>query len=80
MKKISIFVLTLMLIAAMAVPAYAVTPGYKIPEVPQISQIKFDIKLRLPEGFWDFIEIIRKPGIPTEGDEGMVEAVARWMP
>lgn len=80
MRKIICMLIIVMVIVSMAVPAYAVTPGYKIPEVPQVSQIKFDIKLRLPEGFWDFIEIIRKPGIPTEGDEEMVEAVARWMP
>lgn len=45
MKKIIIFVLTMMLIASMAVPAYAVTPALKIPNMPQISSIKFNTKL-----------------------------------
>jgi hypothetical protein len=55
MKKIITFTLTLMLIAAMAVPAYAVTPGYKIPEVPQISQIKpkFDLGADFWERYWE---------------------------
>lgn len=80
MRKIICMLIIVMVIVSMAVPAYAVTPGYKIPEVPQVSQIKFDINLRLPEGFWDFIEINWKNCIATEGDGEMVEAVARWMP
>jgi hypothetical protein len=55
MRKIFAILLAVMLIASMAVPAFAVTPGYKIPEVPQISQIKFKIDFKLPENFWDNI-------------------------
>lgn len=53
MKKILAIILAILLIASMAVPAYAVTPSFKIPDVPQISKIKFNIKIELPEDFWD---------------------------
>lgn len=52
MKKILIFVLTVMVVASMAIPAYAVTPSLGVPDVPQISKIKFDVKIDLPDEFW----------------------------
>ena len=52
MKKILVFTLALMLIVSMTIPAYAVTPKLEIPDVPQISKIKFDIKIELPDDFW----------------------------
>jgi len=52
MRKIIAFILAVMLIVSMAIPAYAVTPSYKL-DVPQISKIKFDIKIELPDDFWD---------------------------
>lgn len=45
MKKIITIVLALMLIASMAVPAYAVTPTFQIPDMPEISKIKIEVKL-----------------------------------
>lgn len=45
MKKIIILTLVMMLIVSMAIPAYAVTPKLDIPNVPQISNIKLDVKL-----------------------------------
>jgi hypothetical protein len=44
--------LAVMLIASMTVPAYAATPALKIPSVPQISNIKFNVKIELPDDFW----------------------------
>lgn len=52
MKKILAIILAVMLIASMVIPAYAVTPSFKVPEVPQISKIKFDIKIELPDDYW----------------------------
>ena len=52
MKKILAMLLALLLIVSMAIPAYAVTPKLEIPDVPQISKIKFDIKIELPDDFW----------------------------
>ena len=72
MKKFILFVLTLMLIASMAVPAFAATPSFEIPEVPQISKIKFDINFEFPENFWDnwFEKLAEKQvsKIPGESD------------
>lgn len=53
MKKIISFALALLLIASMAIPAYAVTPNLGAPDVPQISNMKFDIKIELPEDILD---------------------------
>ena len=43
MKKFFAILLAVMLVASMAVPAFAATPALKIPNVPQISKI--EIKL-----------------------------------
>jgi len=53
MKKLVAIILALMLIASMAIPAYAVTPTLNIPDVPQISNIKFDVDVKVSQGFWD---------------------------
>ena len=45
MKKIIVLALAVIMIMSMTVTAYAVTPNFKIPNVPQISNIKFDVKL-----------------------------------
>ena len=45
MRKIIAIVLAVMLVASMVIPAYAATPALKIPNVPQISSIKFTVKL-----------------------------------
>ena len=37
----------------MTIPAHAATPDLEVPDVPDISDIKFDIKFKLPDGFWD---------------------------
>ena len=52
MKKILAILLAVLLIASMAVPAYAATPKMKVPDVPQVSRIKFDVKIELPGDFW----------------------------
>ena len=52
MKKLIIFALTLLLICCMAVPAYAATPSLDVPDIPDFSNIEFDIKLELPDNFW----------------------------
>ena len=52
MKKLLIIPLTLMLTAAMAIPAYAVTPSYGV-DIPDFSDIKFHFKFELPDSFWN---------------------------
>jgi hypothetical protein len=52
MKKIISFILTLMLIISMAIPAYAVTPSLKIPSI-KIPDISNSVEIRLPQTFWD---------------------------
>lgn len=51
MKKILAILLAVMLIASMTIPAYAATPSLKVPDVPQISKIKFNVTMG--EDFWD---------------------------
>lgn len=51
MKKILLFLLALLLILSMAIPAFAVTPKLKVPNMPKIPTIKVEVKL--PENFWD---------------------------
>lgn len=45
MKKIIAILLVVLLILSMAVPAYAVTPALKIPDMPEISNIKIEAKM-----------------------------------
>ena len=84
MKKIIIMLLSVLLIVSMAVPAYAVTPGYQAPDIPDFSEIKFDIKFEFPEGFWEkwFDEhpISWKPVIKAETNDDRAEVLTRWMP
>lgn len=53
MKKIIAILLSLMLVASLAVPAMAVTPSFTVPKLPDISGIKFDFKFKIPDSFWD---------------------------
>ena len=55
MKKILAIALAVLLIAAMAVPAYAVTPKYEFPDLPEIPDISDDVKFEIdiPDSFWD---------------------------
>lgn len=45
MKKIIAILLALLLILSMAIPVAAVTPTLQVPDVPQISDIKIEVKL-----------------------------------
>lgn len=45
MRKIFALILAVMLVMSMAISASAYTPKINIPKVPQISNIKFEIKL-----------------------------------
>lgn len=51
MKKLIVLILTICLILAMAVPAYACTPKLQVPSIPTVPKIRVEIKL--PDGFWD---------------------------
>lgn len=55
MKKILSALLALLLIMAMAIPAYAVTPKYESPDMPEIPDIFDDVKFEIdiPDSFWD---------------------------
>ena len=45
MRKIFALILAVMIVMSMTVSASACTPKLKIPKVPQISGIKFEVKL-----------------------------------
>lgn len=71
MKKIICILLTLLLICAIAVPAYAVTPPLAVPDMPEIPDISDDVEIELPdsafEGYIPDIDIdITEPTEPTE--------------
>ena len=53
MKKIIAFLFALMLVVSMAVPTYALTPAFKIPDIPDFSDIEFDIKFEIPDSVWN---------------------------
>jgi len=55
MKKIICIMIAVMLIACLAVPAYAVTPKYEFPDLPEIPDISDDVKFgfRISGSFWD---------------------------
>lgn len=53
MKKFILFVLTLMLIASMAVTAFAATPKYQFPNLPEIPDISDNVEVEFPDNFWD---------------------------
>lgn len=52
MKKILIFVVAIMLVASMAIPAHAVTPAMNVPDMPEIPEIK-NVEVKVSENFWD---------------------------
>lgn len=51
MKKLIVLIITLCLILAMAVPAYACTPKLQVPSVPSVPKIR--VEIQLPDSFWD---------------------------
>ena len=53
MKKIICALLAVLLIMAMTVPAFAVTPDLGVPDVPEIPDISDDVEIELPEGVFD---------------------------
>lgn len=53
MKKIFAILLVVMLIASMAVPVFAVTPPLEAPDLPEIPDISDDVKIELPNNFWN---------------------------
>lgn len=57
MKKVFAILLALMLVAPMAVPAYAVTPALKVPNLPEIPDITDsvweNVTIHLPDNLWD---------------------------
>lgn len=53
MRKLIAFLIAIVMIASMSVTAFAATPTFKVPSVPQISDIKFDVKVELDDDFWD---------------------------
>lgn len=53
MKKFLLMILVVMLVMVMALPVYAVTPPINVPDVPQISDIKFDFNFKISDDFWD---------------------------
>lgn len=52
MKKVMMFLLVLVLVIAMAVPACAVTPAMKAPNLPKIPEIQTNIQVKVTGSFW----------------------------
>ena len=79
MKKIIALILAVLLIACLAVPAYAVTPKYEFPELPEIPDISDDVKIEIdiPDSFWaDWFE---KCPIRLGGEESnMTKLLKKW--
>lgn len=42
-----------MLIASMAVPAFAATPNYQFPDLPEIPDISGSVKVEIPDNTWN---------------------------
>lgn len=53
MKKLLAIALAIMIIICMTVPAYAATPLYKPPAIPDVNIVTEDIHVELPDSFWD---------------------------
>ena len=73
MKKILALLLAVLLILAMAIPAFAVTPDLEVPDVPEVPDISDDVEIELPDdtfdGYIHDIDIdidIELPEDPTE--------------
>lgn len=74
MRKIIALLLALLLILAMAIPAFAVTPELDVPDMPEIPDISDDVEIELPDGIFDDyipdIDIdVELPEEPTEPPE-----------
>lgn len=52
MRKVIVLIITIALLASMALPAYACTPKLNIPKI-SIPEIKPTFKIQLSEDFWD---------------------------
>lgn len=52
MRKIIAFLLAVMLVASMAIPACAATPKLKVPSI-KIPNISSSVEVKLGDGFWD---------------------------
>lgn len=53
MKKIIALILTLILILSLAIPAAAVTPALRPPDLPDIPDISGSVHVELSEDYWD---------------------------
>lgn len=53
MRKIIALLLALLLILAMDIPAFAVTPKLDVPDMPEIPDISGSVKVEIPDSFWD---------------------------
>lgn len=53
MKKIIALILSVLLILSMAIPAAAVTPTLRPPDLPEVPDISGSVHVELPEDYWD---------------------------
>ena len=51
MKKIICILFALILIAVLSIPAYAATPKFSIPKLPEIPEIKPSFEIKISESF-----------------------------
>jgi heme/copper-type cytochrome/quinol oxidase subunit 2 len=52
-KKFFAFVMIVVLVIAMAVPACAVTPAMKAPNLPKIPEIQTNVRVKVTGSFWN---------------------------
>lgn len=69
MRKIFAIILAVMLMASMAVSAYAVTHPLGVPDMPEIPDISDDVEIELPDGVFDDYIPDLTPEEPTEPEE-----------
>lgn len=58
MKKLKYFIATIVLLVCLSCTAYAVTPTYKPPKLPDMSDVKIEVsvpKLKFPPGYFDYL-------------------------
>lgn len=90
MKKILALILALLLIIAMAVPAYAVTPELGVPDMPEIPDVSDDVEIELPDGIFDDyipdididVELPEEPAEPPEEEPELpsfYDCVKGWL-
>ena len=79
MRKLITFIVTIAIIASMATTVFAATPTISVPKVPQISDIKFDVKIELSDDFWsNWFDKNQIDWSSIVGSKCVTEELSRW--